>query len=239
MPFFIGGLLLLLLLLAGGRAFVNADPARLGRFVRWFLLSLGVIGAGTILVLLIASDRLAPALAMVGVLGPLLFRGKAMWRHWQNAAGPTPGNVSEVATDYLRMRLDHDSGGMTGTVLRGPFAGRRLDELDESELVALWRECRVADEASARLMESYLDRIRPDWRDDAGGGDGGGAAQSSAGDAMTRDEAYAILGLASGADEAAIKNAHRKLMMKLHPDQGGSTYLAAKINRAKEILLHR
>ena len=239
MPFFIGGILLLLVLIAAANGFVSADPARLGRFIRWFAVSLGALGVGTVLVLLIASDRLAPALALMGMLAPVIIRGKHCWRQWRNAAGPTPGNVSEVATDYLRMRLDHDSGGMSGTVLRGTFAGRRLDELGESELTALWHECRIADEASAQLMESYLDRIRPDWRDEPGPKQSSGGARASTSDAMTRDEAYAILGLASGADAAAIKDAHRKLMMKVHPDQGGSTYLAAKINRAKEILLGR
>lgn len=234
MPFLIGGIIILLVLVAAARAFVNADPMRLGRFIRWFLLSLGVIGAAAILVLLVASERLAPALALLGVLAPLVVRGRSIWRRWQAASGPTPGNTSEVATDYLHMRLDHDSGDMSGVVLRGQFAGRRLDELSETDLVALWRECRVADEASVRLIESYLDRLSPDWRERLAGD---GAAPPASDGAMSREEAYAILGLAPGATEAAVKDAHRKLMMKLHPDKGGSTYLAAKINRAKEVLM--
>jgi DnaJ domain len=233
-PFFIGGIILLLLLLAAARAFVNTDPMRLGRFIRWFLLSLGAFGACAIVVLLISSERLGSALALMGVLAPVILRGRTMWRRWQNVAGPRRGHVSEAATEYLRMRLDHDSGGMSGTVLKGRFAGRRLDELVQSDLVALWRECRLADEASARLMESYLDRLGIDWR----GAPGDDARASTApADAMTREEALAILGLAPGATAAQIKEAHRSLMMKLHPDHGGSTYLAAKINRAKEMLL--
>jgi hypothetical protein len=239
MPFFIGGILILLVLVAAGRAFVNADPKKLGRFVSWFFVSLAVIGAATILILLMISERLGPALALVGFLAPVLVRTKSIWRRWLSAAGPSAGNVSEVETSYLRMRLDHDTGAMSGTVRHGRFAGRRLDELTESELMEFWRDCRVGDEASARLMESYLDRLRPDWRAAASGGAdaGAGAGPRTTADAMTRDEAYAVLGLSPGADEAAIKKAHRDLMMKLHPDQGGSTYLAAKINRAKEILL--
>lgn len=88
-------------------------------------------------------------------------------------------------------------------------------------------------------MESYLDRLRSDWREAAGAGAGkrSGAGARASGDAMSREEALAILGLAPGADAAAIHKAHRDLMMKLHPDHGGSNYLAAKLNRAKEVLL--
>ena len=236
MPFLIGGILILVVLVMAGRAFVNADPKKLGRFLSWFLVSVAVLGAAALLILLMISERLGPALALVGFLAPVLVRTKSIWRRWLSAAGPSTGNVSEVETAYLRMRLDHDTGAMSGTVRHGRFAGRRLDELAEPELMEFWRECRVGDEASARLMESYLDRLRPDWRADAPGA-GAGAGPRATADAMTREECYAVLGLAPGADAAAIKKAHRDLMMKLHPDQGGTTYLAAKINRAKEILL--
>ena len=232
MPFLLLGLGLLLLLLLLGGAFINADPAKLGRFLRWFLLSFAVAGAAALLILLIVSDRLAPALALVAVAGPFLMRSRALWRRWF-AAAPSTGQTSTVETDLLRMELDHDTGAMTGTVRRGAFAGRRLSELADAELLDLWRQCRAEEEASARLVEAYLDRLRPDWREAAAGG----AAPSAPSEIMTREEAYAILGLAPGADADAIKKAHRALMMKLHPDQGGSTYLAAKINRAKEVLL--
>lgn len=239
MPFLIGGILLLVALLLAARAFVNADPNQLARFLRWFLLGLGAAGAGVILILLIASERLGSALALVGFLAPVFLRGKTIWRRLQSMQGPAAGASSEAETEFLRMRLDHDTGAMSGTVRRGSFAGRRLDELSEAELIDLWRQCRIDDDASARLMESYLDRLAPNWRDGAGagaGGSGGGPGARPA-DAMSREEALAMLGLSPGADAAAIKDAHRKLMMKLHPDHGGSNYLAAKLNRAKEILL--
>jgi hypothetical protein len=234
LPFLIGGVVILFVLIVAARAFVNADPKKLSQFAGWFLWSLLGVGVGAILVLLIASERLGSALALVGFLAPVLLRGKRIWRRFRAAAGPSPGTTSEVETEYLRMRLDHDSGAMSGTVRRGAYAGRRLDELDRAELLALWRECRIGDEASARLMESYLDRLDADWRKSAGQAGSGSRTTS---DAMTREEALAVLGLAPGADGAAIKKAHRDLMMKLHPDQGGSNYLAAKINRAKEVLL--
>src|SRR5436190_1917819 len=109
-----------------------------------------------------------------------------------------------------------------------------------ADLLALLRQCRAEDEEGARLLEAYLDRLHPDWRDEFSGertGSSGSSARTTSGD-MTIDEAYAILGLAPGADAEAIKEAHRRLMVKLHPDHGGSDYLATKINRARDVLLH-
>jgi DnaJ-domain-containing protein 1 len=149
-----------------------------------------------------------------------------------------------VATAFLRMTLDHDTGRMEGTILRGRFAGMRLEELGPADLLALLRECRAEDEEGARLLEAYLDRVHPEWRDELagerpGGGGSGSGARSTSGDDMSVEEAYAILGLSAGADAEAIKEAHRRLMVKLHPDHGGSDYLATKINRARDVLLHR
>ena len=152
-----------------------------------------------------------------------------MWRRYHGA-----DKLSKVKTTLLHMRLDHETGAMSGEVRRGPYAGSRLEDLNQEELIALWRQCVAEDEPSARLLESYLDRLRPDWRQ--AGGDAG-SASATPGEAMTRDDAYAILDLAPGASVEAIKDAHRRLMMKLHPDHGGSTVLAVQINRAKALLL--
>ncbi len=215
---------------------VNADPTRLGRILGWFAAGLGVAGAGAVLIGLIASDRLGPALAVAGGLAPLVLRGRTLWRRYHDGASTAGGKTSEVETELLRMRLDHDTGAMSGQVRRGPYAGRRIEDLDQGELIALWRQCVAEDESGARLLETYLDRLRPDWRQAVpGGGSGGGAG--AAGDVMTREQAYAILDLEPGASDEEIKDAHRRLMMKLHPDHGGSTFLAAQINRAKEFLL--
>jgi hypothetical protein len=226
----VAGILILFLL---ARAFVNADPAALARGLRWA----GVAFAILLVVGLVASEQLGPALAIVGGVLTVALRGRALWQHFRAFGGPSAGRVSEVETDMLRMTLDHDSGTMSGTIRRGLHQGRRLSELTPDELSALWRECRAEDEASAKLLETYLDRVAPDWR---GGGAGrseerGGGGRAS--DAMSREEAYKILDLPQGASVDEVKAAHRRLMLKLHPDHGGSTYLATRINQAKDLLL--
>jgi hypothetical protein len=227
MAYLVLGIVALLVLLLLGRAFVNADPAALARGLRWTAIAFAIL----LLVFLIASEQLALALAVAGGLLTVAVRGRALWQHFRAAGGPTSGRVSEVETAMLRMTLDHDSGTMSGTIRRGPHQGRRLSELAPGELLALWRACRAEDEASAKLLETYLDRTAPDWRQGAAGGGGERAAAG----AMSREEAYKILDLPQGAPD--VKAAHRRLMLKLHPDQGGSTYLAARINQAKDLLI--
>ncbi len=236
MVYLIFGMALLACLLLAAKLLVSADPAKLGRTIGWFATGLGVAGAGALVIGLIASDRLGPAVAVAGGLAPLVLRGRTLWRRYHGAAATAGGKVSEVETPMLRMKLDHDTGTMGGQVRRGPYAGRRLEDLEEGELIALWRQCVAEDELGARLLETYLDRLRPDWRQTAGG-EGGGNTAGTASDVMTREQAYAILDLEPGADAEQIKDAHRRLMMKLHPDHGGSTFLAAQINRAKDFLL--
>ena len=224
------GVLLLVLGLWLLRLFVEADPAQLARGAGTFLLALGGAASIVLIVLGLASER-----AVLVSLGGAGLSG--LWfivRHRRRQAAPSQGKVSEIETPYLRMRLEHDSGTMSGTVRRGRFQGRHLGELSRDELIELWRECRAEDAQAASLLETYLDRLQPGWR---AAGDQAGAAARKAGDAMTREEAYAILGLEPGAAETEIREAYHRLMMKIHPDQGGSTYLAAKLNRAREVLL--
>ena len=215
--------------------FVNADPARLARGLKVTGIVIAVAAVATLAV----SGRLAALLMPLAMLMPLLIRVRSLLDRYRPPAG---GQTSTVATAFLRMTLDHDTGSMEGTILRGRFAGMRLEELGPADLLALLRECRAEDEEGARLLEAYLDRARPDWRDQLAGeraaGAGGAGSRPASGD-MSVEEAYAILGLSPGADAEAIKEAHRRLMVKLHPDHGGSDYLATKINRARDVLLHR
>lgn len=66
-----------------------------------------------------------------------------------------------------------------------------------------------------------------------------GRAEHGAGAGMTEEEAYQVLGLEKGASAEAINRSHRELMKKIHPDQGGTTYLATRVNQARDILLQR
>jgi hypothetical protein len=153
----------------------------------------------------------------------------------------TPGQKSGVRTQGLEMILDHDTGRMEGTCLKGRFAGKALSSLSERDLVELLDELRGSDAQGTLLLEAYLDRRLSGWRDRHSERAEREAPRQARGrrGGMSADEAYDVLGLKPGAKEAEIRTAHRKLMMKFHPDQGGSTYLAARINEAKETLLAR
>jgi len=176
--------------------------------------------------LFIAIPLGAFGLGLLGWLGPAGFTSRT------RKAG---GQMSRVRTSYVEMTLDHDSGAMSGRVLAGRFAGQALDDLDTAALVALLRE---ADDETRALLMPYLDRRDPGWREHAQGDAAAGRAAPGTGK-MTDEEAYEVLGLNAAASERDITRAHRALMKKFHPDQGGSTYLAARINEAKETLLRR
>jgi hypothetical protein len=226
----LGGVLILAGLLLLVYLFVNANPATLVSGLKWAAIGL----AAALFLFLLLSERFAFLWTPLILALPYLRRMRSLFSGFRGASGA--GASSDVSTPYLRMRLDHDTGTMTGTVLAGSFAGTRLEELGPGDLLALLRECRAGDEEGARLLEAYLDRLHPDWRGDFAGGQG--APPSGAGGAdMTVAEAYDILGLDPGADEAQIKAAHHRLMMQLHPDHGGTDYLATKINRARDVLL--
>lgn len=225
--------------------FVTADTESVGKALK----IVGVLFGVLLVAYLLVSGRwvFLPAL-LLGAL-PWLGRLRRFGRHpgfGGFAAGPSPGQSSGVDTRYLRMLLDHESGTMDGEVIAGRFQGRTLGSMGFEELLALLAECRAEDEQSERVLEAYLDRVHgADWREraseadagKAGAGWGGGSSRAAGGSAMSRAEAYEILGLAPGASEAEIKEAYHRLIGKIHPDAGGSTYLAAKINQAKDLLL--
>ena len=144
------------------------------------------------------------------------------------------GQASRVRSQFLEMMLDHDSGELSGRIVDGPNAGRSLDEFGLPQLIAM---IPAFDAQSVALLESYLDRRFPAWRQNAQGDATGRQRRTATSGKMTAEEAYQILGLQPGAGRDDITRAHRTLMKKLHPDQGGSTYLAARVNEAKDTLL--
>lgn len=237
LPYFVLGIAIVAGLLLAGRWYSTADPKTLIKVLKWLLL--GIIGS--VALFFLATGRLAWALFALPALLPWFMRARSMARmaktfsRMTSGSGPR-GETSDVETRFLRMTLDHDSGAMSGEVTDGPYAGRRIEDMTEPEIVDLLRTCWTEDQQSAQVLEAYLDRIHPGWRDhaDAAGGTGEGARRS---DIMDRAEALDILGLEDGASEADIKEAHKRLIAGSHPDHGGSTYLAAKINQAKDFLL--
>lgn len=249
-PYLILGVSLFLGLLLMGNWYANTDPKKVLKAAKWAL--------GTLLLLLAAwlllSGRLWQGLVALGGLVPLLMRWglpllrfapfiSAARQRWKASRGPSPGGESGVNTATLAMFLDHESGHLGGEVRRGRFAGRSLDDLDFDSLCEILRDCAADDPESVPVLEAYLDRREgPDWRERFHDGNpGGGRAHDqqprTRDGAMTREEALAVLGLDDGADEKAIREAHRRMMLANHPDKGGSDYLAAKINEAKDKLL--
>lgn len=215
-------------------------------------LQVAAVLIGTVLIALAATGRLNWIFAVFGALLPFLRRllplvaflpkAQRVYRKFRDtppAAGPSAtGRQSNVESRFVSMTLDHDSGEMQGRVREGRFAGQTLEALTRDQLLELFAECVREDQDSAALLRAYLDRLYGDtWQ----------AHEQPASDKrapgfsgeMTRHEAWEILGLDAGASEEQIINAHRRLMQKLHPDRGGSTFLAAKINQAKDLLLRK
>ena len=231
MPTLIAGIVAVVVLYLGLQMFRAADPKRLAKALRFL---------GGALCLAVAAftgfrGHLEVAIPLgvfgAGLLGwsPLAASGFA------NFGGrKSGGQASQVRSQFVEMVLDHDTGALNGNIVAGPHAGQDLDEFDLPQLAAMMTGF---DAESCALLESYLDRRFPRWRENAESAGAGRNRSQPASGKMTADEAYEILGLKPGASREEIGRAHRGLMKKLHPDQGGSTYLAARVNEAKDTLL--
>lgn len=229
----IAGVLLLVLGLYGLKLWTKADPKQLVELLMRacaYGLMLGAVG-------MLAMGRVVAAVPMavigVALLGRLDPQGVGGWLGGL-FKGRTAPKVSRVRAPLLEMELNHATGEMRGQMVAGPFAGAALDDLDLPTLLNFRAGC---DPQSLALLEAYLDRRAPAWREHAQGNARGGNAGGAGPDAMTEQKAYEVLGLQPGADEAAIRARHRELMKKVHPDQGGTDDLAARINQAKDVLL--
>ncbi|MFD2142441.1 DnaJ domain-containing protein [Ancylobacter oerskovii] len=226
----LAGAAIVALLYYGLKFFARTDPKRLARLAR----SVGGWVAVALAAFLGARGHIETALPLgifgLSLLGWNLGTGGAPWSRLRRSAGRS----STVRTASLEMMLDHDSGRLAGRVLVGPFAGQELDTLP---IDAVARLALTLDAESRPLLEAYLDRRSPGWREHPEREAGRGRAVPPQGGAMTEQQAYEVLGLQPGAGADEIRKAHRTLMKKLHPDQGGSNYLAARVNEAKDILL--
>jgi hypothetical protein len=208
-------------------AFVRVNPGRLADALRL---------AGPIVLVLAGAVLLL--LGRAGAGGMLISAGLGWYGVARRRRGPkpTPGRRSSVRTAALEMELDHDSGALEGMVLAGSFEGRLLGSLGKHELLTLHGEL-SGDSESRQLLEAYLDGRHPAWREDLEADIRRGQRVAPGSGPMTKEEAYKVLGLETGATAADIRKAHRSLMQRLHPDVGGSSFLAARINEAKDVLL--
>jgi len=207
--------------------FASAPPAQVAALLRYvgpaFLALIGLI--------LSLSGRIAAG-------APLIMMAVAWYSRQRRQAGArkSGGQKSVVRSAWLEMELDHDTGEMDGVVLAGPFEGRMLGELSEEELRALAADV-GSERESAELLEAYLDRRMPGWRDDGDPDIGAGHSGPHDSGPMTHEEAYKVLGLEPGATAADVRQAHRRLMQRVHPDLGGNAFLAQRVNEARDVLL--
>ncbi|HRY19595.1 MAG TPA: DnaJ domain-containing protein [Candidatus Competibacteraceae bacterium] len=193
------------------------------------------VGAAGFLLLLTVRGGIEMALPLLAVLVPFLLRWLHVLSPSSTSRGKDSSQQSAVRTRFLYMTLDHASGVMVGQVQEGCFAGRALHDLTLSELLMLWRECQV-DSQSVAVLESYLDRHAESmWRERLR--DTGDRESPGSPGIMSQAEAYQILGLPPGAARVDIQSAYRRLIQRVHPDQGGSAYLAAQLNQARDLLL--
>ena len=213
---------------------LRANPSSLARVMRVIMVVLGGIGVGALLIfgLRFLPGLLPELLGLAGIVIIVLIARAVRNRPSGGFSAPGTGKRTEVNTTFLKAWIDHASGDVGGMVLAGRFAGRTLDALTDAELLDLRIEC-ATDADSLRVLEAYLDRrLGVEWR----------VAQSAppprgSRSDMSREEALAVLGLAEGATGEEIKAAYRRLIQRMHPDVGGSAELAARINRAKDVLL--
>jgi len=235
MVYFLAGCALLVLLLFAARSLTKANPRRLADAFR---------KAGGVALFAVAGFLALrgafPIAIPIAAFALNLVAGRSVGGFGTGSAEKSQGQTSHVETERLEMELDHDSGFMDGKCLQGRFAGRMLSSLSETEAIELYNSFAADRLKEASLMEAYLDWRVPGWQEKAESraeaGDGRGGFFSGR---MSPEEARAVLDVGPEADEAEIRQAHRRLMQKVHPDHGGSNYLAARINEAKDVLLDR
>jgi len=262
------GIMLIVVLVIGYLIYVTYGKKLLAEGRKGHI-KIGVIIVGLIILLAVATGRANVLLAPLGAAMTLITRFKrfapflirffpqmkgffgeanqSMGGNYgeQTGAGAGTGR-SRVQTATLVMIFDHASGEMNGTVKRGQFEGYSLNELSVGELKDLLKHCTATDPEAMRLLNVYLARYHPKHFGGGGasGGPGGGPGAGhgnlnpNSGD-MNDQEALDILGLEPGATPDEITKAHRSLIGKMHPDKGGSTYLATKINAARDHLMNR
>ena len=238
MAYFVLGIAILVGLALAARWYISASPQSILRVFKWT----AIIGCLAIIVVIILTRQLTWAAFMLPAMIPWLLRARQASRMAstsQGASGMAHGITSEIETRYLRMYLAHDSGEMNGDIILGQFSGKTLRNLSFEELIILLGEVKN-DNQSIQVLVAYMERYHGEaWRESTHATEDVNTQMDKANGSMTISEAYKVLGLEEGANLDTIKESHRRLMSKLHPDHGGSTYLATKLNEAKDLLLNQ
>lgn len=251
MPYILAGFLVVWLSLYALRSFVQVNPAVLMHFLNWGTAAT-VLGLALLLALR-GQLGFAVGLGLVGFWLLATAKKNAVQKRpapksladrplARGGSTPRASGLSRVRSAVIEMELDHATGVISGTILAGPDEGKSLDRLSRLQCETLHRLCLRDDPEGARFLEAYLDRRFPGWRaarDDEPDTWGRRPAVAPRPGAMTEDEAYEVLGLQKGATRDDVMRSHRSLIKKLHPDQGGSTDLAARVNEAKDVLMRR
>ena len=199
---------------------------------------IAIAGLLILLAIMALTGRLHWIAAAIGALLPLLPRlarfAFGVWpavlpyfrRYQQN-------KQSNMRTQFLSLQINMITGELQGEVLEGLYKGEKLHLLSVEQLNELLSAYQDKDAESAALLSAFMQRKHP-------GSSSAGSSSSSYSPnnaTMTAQQARDVLGLSESATKAEVIKAHKRLMQKLHPDRGGSDYLAVQINQAKEVLL--
>lgn len=240
------GFLAALLVFSLIRYGINSSPKQRRQLA--YIIAIGL--AAGVLLLLLLTGRVHFLAALVAALIPfakklpLLLRYFPLLRHLKQQLGGAkkvgPEDTSTVVTSLLAMSLQQRSGRIDGEVLLGEFKGQRLTQLSLSQLFQLYQVASDHYVDSIPVLDAFLKRhVGIAWRKKAEqlGFQFDELNMTADSPEMDVSRALQILGLEPGASKQEVLDAHRKLMQKLHPDRGGSNFLAAQVNTAKDVLL--
>jgi hypothetical protein len=138
---------------------------------------------------------------------------------------------SQFRTSSLVVTINFANGQITGEITTGNLAGKQLSELSTDEIEKLSQKLKETDKESYVLLQAYLMRIGTTDEQTANN------FKSDSYRDISKAEAYEVLGISADSSQEEVIKAHKRLMQRLHPDRGGSDYLAAKINAAKDLLI--
>jgi hypothetical protein len=218
-----------------GRNASRIAPALTARVVK----RIGSLVATGLALLFALRGRIDLAL-LFGFAGIWLLEGAVgLTGRLRRLLGRSGAGSSRYRSATIALSFDAEGRVRDGTVLVPPLEGRALSSLPRDALLRLLVSCRAGDPGGARLLELYLDGRHPGWRVDAQGDSDPGPRRPAYPGAMTQEEAYEILGLQRGATLEQVRAAHRTLMKRAHPDQGGTVEGAARVNAARDRLTNR